>query len=395
MVNNFDNIKFGSVFFDDPESPQDGWAALYDTEKKIAEPFRIQGTGSLTSEAVWLSNLSYDNSYQAGLIDHPRIKISSFYRSDIRTLMREFGFGEGDFDDAASFFAEQFYRTMTLCHKHYHIKTIGLTLKDTLRPALLRADRRVDNAGLAHAFDSAMQTIQRCEGRTPKGSKMLSFRFPRVAYAKKILEFPVPSGKWKEVKGAVSADQVAEKFSKKPVICRINVEDIRPDLVNLVSFSNGAKNPRFWATSQEIYYLNKIAEVEILSSFVCDEYTTMSTMKPLIDEGVAGDLSVSTGLIAENHWVACASQFRSRSGEQIISGRAVWMRSWDRMICYLAAKSFHDAGFHVKSYGTGSVLLAVPVNMFDYCLDIAAELDLLPPIQAIKELTEEFADGLD
>lgn len=395
MTDNFQNIKYGAVFFDEPEYPAEGWAALFDEEKGYAEPIRIRSTGDLTSEAVWLSNLTYDNAYNSGLIDHPRIKISSFYRSDIKTLMKEFGFQDGDYTDAASFFAEQFCRTMRLCHKHYGIKSIGITLKDTLRPVLLKADRRVPNDGLAHAFDSAMQTIQRCEGRIPKGSRILSFRFPRISYAKKIMQFPVPAGKWKEVRADVTADQVAEKFSEKPVLCRINVENVRPDLVNLVSFSNGAKNPRFWATSQEIYYLNKIADVEILTSYVCESYEMLDTMKPLIDEGVAGNLSVSAGLIAENHWVACASQFRSRTGEQIVSDRAVWLRSWDRMICYLAAKKFHEAGFHVCSYGTGSVLVAVQTTMFDFALEIASELELLPPIHAIKELVEEFADGLD
>jgi len=390
--NRLSEFRFGAVFFDDPENPEEAWATIHGNE-----PERVGGTGDLPSDVIWVSNVDWNSAMQSGLISHPNIKISTFFRSDIKTLSREFGFNEDKNVEASQHFAEIFDRVVRLLIKHYNVTKLESTLKDSMRPTLLSPDRSKGKKNLDYAIESAMQTFQRCEGRTPKGSKMLSFRFPRVEYARKLLEFPVPLGNWKQVRGQViTADDVSKKFAEKPVLCKISIRDIDPTVANLVSFSNGSKEPRFWATSQEIYYLSKVSDIEIQSTYVCEGYESPSAKRDVINEGKAGELSVSCGLIAENHWVSMASPYKGQFSKiNIYSDRATWMRAWDRMLCFVSAKRFADAGFHISSYGTGSILVAIPPSMLDYALEIAGELRMIPPVHAINELLEEFADGLD
>jgi len=396
-VTGLSSMRFGAVFFDDPKNPADGWACIHGQDSE-----RIAGTGDLPTDVIWISNLDFSNSLRAGLISHPNIKQSQFFRTDISALCREFGFTEGDNLEASIYFAEIFDRVVRLLIKHYNVKSLKMTLRDTLRPRLLGPDKWFGKKDLDLAIDNAWQSYQQCEGRTPKGSKILAFKFPRLDYARKILQFPVPVGEWRQVRitkdNIITPQDVAEKFAEKPILCKIVVRDVDPEISDLVSFSNGANNSRVWATGQEIYYLSKVAHVEIKAAFVCTRYGAANYNRQLIDEGKAGELSVSCGLIAENHWAAMSYPYTIGSGKDklvIKSPRATWMRSWDRMLCFVAAKKFVDAGFHIKSYGNGGIIIAVPPSMLDYALEIASELKIVPPIHAINEMLNEFTDGLD
>lgn len=387
---NISDFGFGCVFFDDQDDPVEGWATI-----SSQNPVRIFSAGDLSNDVIWLTNLDYKSFNLAGLSGRLNMKRSSFFRSDLSTLSREIGLDCEDNFKLSFFFSEIFERVMRISFSHYKFKKIEETLSDTIRGSLLPKDKNTGNLVVDYAIEQATQSLQRCEGRIPKGSSFVSFRFPRVDYAREILSYPVPNGGWKILSKDIGVDEISEKYIETPLLCKIKITDIDPSYAGIISFANGSGAPRVWATGQEIAFLSKFSSVRIQKCFFAEEYTSPTRLakRDIMDFGKAGHFSLSSGILAENHWVAMSSKCRLFYGD-VYSARACWMRSWDRILCLFAVKEFVDAGFHVSMYGTGSLVAAVTSTDAKAAVAIASKFKMVAGISFLRNIYDSEAEKI-
>lgn len=384
------SINFGFVYFDDPiGGPSTGWASI-----DGAPATRIRHPSELPSDIQWWTNLPFNSYIQSGLAKTNRFRHSDYLRVKQQNLIREIGIGDRfvEANRAASSLSEIYARCMRLLHKHYGIhfpKEDSLAAE--LRPLLADADRSV-SVEIDEAGDQSSIEYTLCSCRKPWGTTEVTFQRPRLQHAIDVLQAPVPKQQWMFVaeKDMPPVDKRVEWIlsQSRPALVKIVVERINPDWAPLVAFgSTPRKVPRNWVTHPYLLLLSRFADIRVEAAFFADDYTVGASRVPLIDEGMVGPLSLSVGILAENHWSAMAreTRFQHSQGRKFYSPRAAWMRSADNFHCLVAAMQLYGAGFPVVRYGCGSVGVAIAGNMKE-ATDVAKRAGLLPPITVGEDI---------
>ncbi|KVT01097.1 hypothetical protein WK47_24795 [Burkholderia ubonensis] len=151
---------------------------------------------------------------------------------------------------------------------------------------------------------------------------------------------------------------------------------------------------REWVSHPELIWLSRFAPIQIKSVFRAAEYKALPE-KMLLPNFLAADplmeLSYSAGLLAENHWMALATdEFNKLTKKRSLTPRAVWLRSVDRAESFVLAKKAADSGMTVTGYSSGAVRLRLLRSELFKGLEFAIENNLSsPPFD--KLITEEDA----
>ena len=393
---------FGCVLFDVKElegrgwlaSPGPGWASI-DGERAV----RIKSPEDLKKEILWLTNMDKKTFWESGCHRSENMKYSGYLRTELHQILREMGVHPKHVPVSKSteVMSEVFARTLRLSKENYGISTFGAgDLFEDIGGAILVPDTSI-SLEVDEVMARAFQDFVSCERKVLKGGKHVTFRRPRRLHADQILDTPVPFGKWDFIDSSkLPAERLRLDWllsQKSPVVSKVKVNgffkransnvDVSKLLVQGEALSaGGRKKERNWMTHSEMMYLAKFAMLEIQAAFVAEEYRMPLASKGLPHGEVATHLSMSSGLLAENHWVSMASRSRSvetRSRRTLVSPRAAWLRSADRFFCFSGAVSMAAAGFEVTSYGVGGINVFVPDGELGSVLALAKEAGLLSP----------------
>lgn len=399
-------MQTGFVLFDIPQSPSAGWASIAGEE-----PFRLKGIGDLDTGVKWITNLDWGQSRDAGIMGHPAFRRNDFFRTKFEDkgacIAKEMGLVDSDPEAKVAALAEVADRVNRLATKYYgfNLETAGDTLTASMRELLLnqKDPAKFGSDDFELACHNAYQVIQKCTARL-KGSKIMHFRWPRLMYAQKMLEFPVPIGKWtlldkkfipekREQRNNWLMDMVFEL----PAICKIRVSNVSEEVAQVLSFSSGSPGrgaggaaiQRSWASIHEVCQFIPFADVDVEAIYVAESYANIHDLvrSPLLEEGVAGETSISAGIMAENYWVSLALD-EKRFGQHIISPRAVWVRAWDRVMSFKAAWEFAEAGIQSFMYGYGGVWAVLQPGDYEDALEVAEKQGLIVP-RTLLELMDE------
>lgn len=384
--------KTGCVLFDDPAMRTGGWVAVADEDGTVSEPYRIDGTGRLSSDVVWWTNLDWTQMSTAGLLSNARFRPESFLRIRMAAIFAEWGAGDADPDRKVVLGATLFWRIMMFVFLHYGFERIPI---DFLKSGLRDVWRRdpVLSPVLREALKDSLTEFTSCErtdASVANSSRNCSFTIPRASLARGIMATPVPLGEWKVVpEDKIPRNYAVDESIRKwlieggvPVLIQATVTDINPERNAIFGFGSGVRrraspggasyrfhseSNRSWMTLDEAIVLSSYAKVIVKKAIAADpekmeKLENLAPGWPVKEEGPLEDLSWSYGLFLENIWVARAFPFPREAETSVWQ---VFYRSYDHVLCMQSAWMLHQHGIIVTGYGAGRIFAKIPNGMTD------------------------------
>jgi hypothetical protein len=247
----------------------------------------------------------------------------------------------------------------------------------------------------------------------PKGGRSITLRAPRVAHAREMLAQPVPMGPWRFLKRDAlpkRAEIVEWLTNGPPVIARISIANLAPQIAEIFAWGSGAKDDdgkpmvRHWAATPELLTLAHFTDLDIDAAWVGTGYGPPMPVPAAVDPARAtptAHASISFGLVSEAIWgaacrrapaalVRAASGYGGKGGRHGGGGggasgggkrpslgvafRALWIRAADRAAMFRAAAGLRSQGWAVSGYGAGGVTVcALPEALAEVVRDDLAE----------------------
>jgi hypothetical protein len=403
-------FKFGVVLFDSVWKPSSAWVSLGGQKAyRIAEPHE------LATDTIWWTNLPYETFYErTNTWRSLTVKHDKYLTRSPNGVMEEWGLDSetvtGDF--AVQLLAAAFSRVMQLAFRllNRHSKGAGLMMfgGQTLRRDFQCLWPAIENprGDMAVAINSTLWsniTVVQRDG-LPKGSVSV-LRMPRFAYALEMLKTPVPQGSFelhRDLQGMADAEFQAMLTQPKPSFVEVDINRIEEDLAPFFGFQSGTRPQKTWLPQNELLVLSKIADLNVCSAYVGQEYTTLWEKLPqdvkdfLLDE--ASENSWSAGIIAETIWLSAILSEKvkvSNDGPRALASLpGIWLLAADRMNMALAAIQCADRGYFVSAYGLGMINVRVPEGDKANLIRDGMTLGLLPGLRDVYDSGAKFASSI-
>lgn len=393
--------RFGVAIFDNHQDLRSGWACLPGKEE-----FRFRHPVDLPNDSIWITSVDGNEFNDIQKLHH--LRPSDFFRSKLRNIAADIGMpteGEDWARPAVRALSEVVNRAALIAVQVYQwddpLQMLRApSLVEDIRKALVKPMPVLQN--MRSPLLSAYQSYSSPErGNTfEPGSTIVTLRLNRLAYAKRLLQTSMPDGAWaytgKEETHGFSYPLERALNPDLPCIVEATIETSQtdPDISILAAFGAGPgrrNGLRSWISQPELQWLSKYAKVHISRVY----YTTNT--RPLIErfqlpELLAADdlweLSIAAGLVAECHWSALTIPAYSPNlpSKKDITVYGVWLRAVDRALCFDLSLRAHKAGFLVKSYGNGSIVVSLAKTRLPELLNFSMENGIAHP--SFREIFE-------
>lgn len=396
MTNGFVNTKpshYGICLFDG-RVPGPGWMAIDGGPAR-----RIEGPGDLNTGTLWWVNLTYDECRDTGLLLNPWIRHSGFLRASMDALVDDLGLVPAPPSQRSQELSGYFERLMRMVARAGVVpRAASLThdLAQVFPPAAFPSD------DIEQPCRHAYQDWTRTHVRPPGAGVTVALHFPRIPYAWRQLQIPVPDAAcgWTFVPPS-SLPPGRDRLSwisrlQVPSLVKVRLNRIQPEVSDIFAFGTGARDNdssllrRQWMSEPEamaLIALTDTGDTEIVIEGVwLANRSCPQTPPPAFDflwNDPAFAASWSAGVLAENLWVAACAREKvaPRSGRtQRVSFRAVWARAVDRVRLCQVALALRAKGWAVLNYGVGALRVSITPDAKNELLADALALGLVPPL---------------
>lgn len=395
--------RIGVAWFDDPERPGAGWACVQGTE-----PRRIDGPQALALDYTWATNW-------VGQPGPPpygsHVRDEHFLGVALGALADQWGLGASRQDvapsDRVAVLAELARRLVNLVTRHYGEPVTGdgrlrmpASLFDWVRDALRHKSPPTPMGSIE--ADQALRGAYLLEHISPIDpdyrTQAVEFLFPRARYAQMLLGLrgPAAGSTFEPYRGLVPRGYsepgptgeiyrfLSGLASRQPALVELHFKTTDRTVGALMG-PVSRHRLRTWFAAEEAAQLAAYGQVAVRRVFVAEQYSPLGAgALALPREGQAGEVAPSYGVLSELHWRALADP-NIGTGEAVahstgpMPARAVWVATWDRLLCLQAALAFHAKGLQVSRYGQGRVSVQVPFDgpetaaavMDRFCLQVA------------------------
>lgn len=362
-------------------------------------PFTFSSAADLPSQALWVTNASSDELYEAGLGRTPRIANDGYFRTRLSQMVHELGLQVLTMDHQVAILAE-----LLGCAAEMLKSQLGLTQYPAYGMAqavgqLYGSAEPPKGMAVYQVAEQAGQRFTACErSRRYEQADVFSFWYPRCAWAAEMLDIPLPGGDIKLVpRHALPAHgnnpmAVVEWAYEQsiPLFARVKIHGLEDSIGKLMNYGAGAmdvkknsgvgrdydaRNFREWCALPELSLLASHGDVEVLQVAVADGWQSTG-LKTFRTKRSA--ISYAYGLAAENLWVGT---LRRNSGNFGISKTlsTAWLQAEDRMRCLLAATRLQTLGMEITTYGNGRIGVVCPKSVRALIPQAALEQGLLYP----------------
>ncbi len=377
---------FGVAIFD--ESRPSGWACL-----PGGDPFRFRSPADLSSSAIWVTSDS-ETAFRERWGGEHHLRPADFV-SKLTYIAADYGiYLEGQkasfgayAEKACATLAPVINSAMLLASQVYKWKTPSAYVKDNiffkdLRKYLFDQARPQEIPGaMRAALAASYQSYSFTGGGFVPGGAIVTLRFNRMTYAKRVMEMKFPDPVWSYGSTEVSTsfqmgiDEALDE--ERPCLLNVTVDFSHKDsgIAQMIAYGNTARSSngrsilRTWMTQRELKWIHKYANVQIVGAVIAQgsqELPEKIRLPKILYSDPVYDLSMPAGLVAESHWRALADSYYKPSveGKTEITPWAAWLRAQDRALCFELAQSLYERGFSVVSYGNGSVVVSLePVRL--------------------------------
>ena len=348
-----------------------GWASI---EGEPAMMF-VRYT-DMASDVMWITNLGFEAFRARGFQNVHNLRGDNFFQTSLRQMDVDLRLSLHSPDNSvlAQVLSRIVSRAMHGIQTSYPANQIDRILGtynlSTGLQTVLCADKSTEEQ-VDVALEKSWQRHSACDVTAQpwvRDRVVVTLRRNRLAHAMNVLGSLVPAGTWERIPESKLPHKDAEFYlaGNRPFVAQIVMTRINPDVAKILSFGaqfrgrrRGAGPTREWATSNEIAMLCQFASISVKSIYLADRAMPLDEHYQL-PETLTHDpllmLSYSAGLIAEAHLTSVTVQKpTAHSDRKIVSPRATFLASYDRVLTFGYAAMVLQAGFIVSSYGAGSV----------------------------------------
>jgi hypothetical protein len=386
--------EIGIMLYDNPKECASGWASVNGIEATY-----VRQHSDLANNVTWITNGEFSQFITLGHRNVHNLRSLTFFRTQINQICADLGYEMmgAHARGAAQAVSEVATRVFRLAAQGYQWKAGELANADSLHENIKsRFPRDVypNNPALERALRSAYQTdsaLSRAD--FVPNSVFLTMRVNRLDHARQILACPIPDDAWEYIPNVklpvAQRDRLA--FCLKhdmPILAEVVLDMTRADseYAALAAFGQRVQSRmvlREWVSHPELLWLARFTPLEIKSVFRSADYRTLPE-RTLLPATLTSDpllhLSYSAGLLAENHWMALASdEYNKMLKKKSLTARAVWLRAADRALCFSVAKKAVDRGFTVTGYSTGAVRVRLLRSELMRAMEFAIENKITCP----------------
>lgn len=369
---NSGDMKFGCVIFDDTTLHQTGWKATGEGE---ATRINFQGTGSLPSDTVWLTNMSYALSSQSGLLQNYRFQQNDYLREELIKMASRHGIQ--DSREVAEFGAKVFSRslkaTQTILRADCNYVP-QYSLKYGFRESLWGKDPCLP-LEVARIVDESVSYNCNCERNAFSSFDddiIGYFKVPARQHSLNILEVVLPFGDFVEIdkknlpKHGVTREQIAQWIleCKMPGFFRITCNNFDEDFNRLINFGvSPSANKRQWICTPELVWLASFADITIHQAVISKEAVQLKEASQLIASiPEIADISLSLGIVFENVWTGLSGRLPDRmcsGNKKSVNPFTPFFRAQDRIALFEKAFAMARLGYDVLGYATGTLRVSI------------------------------------
>ena len=389
-------MRVGAILFDPNNniiasdrtvvSLDNAWASISGGKAR-----RVQSIHDLPSDVQWLTNLTYNNFYRAGLQRHPNFRNEGWLRTLFNQLIAELGIDSNSVtpDVTVSTISSIVQRLVTVATDRYGVETKSKRLNEDFAIAMGAPRSTLPDIFYNH-FDAvadhpSVSVIH--STNYSAGLATVTVRRNRLRHAREVLATPVPCDTGWELEKIVARDRNDKWLEtlNTPFLVKCTVSNVKPIIAEVLSWGSGSRNVRTWLTDIEWRIVRQYGDVTVSSALVCKNPATPLQQLDLLPNGPLDELSFTNGLIAEQIWTAMTNKQRYKGDSSRYTAAAAWLRSADRMVMFDYAQKLQARGLNVMSYGVGNVVLRYPENGLRRTLDIATDIGLMPPASKLAE----------
>lgn len=400
-------MKIGFVLFDEGQSDE-GWAS-----KCGEESYRISNWSQLDNDYIWISNIPFKEYHKYSFSKLGHIKESHYFRVPPSSIIKELKL-ENNLDRATSIISKIFCRIAKIGQEKFGVNPSDNNavyryanfFMNKILPSSFLEEPTEKNVSINQILESATQNYQNQIGMKPNGYKAVNLQFPKNAYFQWIFSQKFPKNKsWKRVKfregsveigfekgkeipGTASTIKIFKKLSEEnATLFNIKVKSIEPQFQSFATFGCGKDTnqaKREWVTFVELNEMVSYSKIEIIKAIKTEsDFLPESVLHKSHLEAV----SYSNGLFLENLFSALSSPIKN--GSMKYHGSIPFLRAYDRMACFRAAKVLNEEGYFIFSYSVGKIVVLVPENKVNDLIHLALHFGLIPPLELISGTINE------
>jgi hypothetical protein len=394
LFDSANNITIGDKTF---ASLDNGWASVG------GEPaVRISSIHDLSSDVLWVTNLTEEQFYRAQLTSHPNFRSEGYLRSSLRHIYSELGVDPlvVSPDTVTETLSTVVQRTVDFARTRYGIKPRGKALNEDFA-YVLNAPRSQISAELYTMFEgSAQHSYVRTVTTNSflNNGQALTLRRNRLVHARELLTMPVPPDtQWEYISrdrlpsSKRDIESMLSQSNTAFLVC-CEVKRINPAVAEVFSIGSGARTIRNWLTDVEWRRALEWAEIEYNGVLLCGAPSTPAPQHEALPQGEYAPLSFTCCLTAEQIWTALTMK-RGGRDEPRYTAAAAWLRAMDRMAMFSFAQKLHARGLTVWGYGGGNVVVMYPEGGLRHALDVTTDVGLLAPANKLLEAKRALPEG--
>lgn len=366
------DMKLGCVIFDDPRLHQTGWKAI---GEEAACRINFQGTGSLPSDTIWITNMGYEVSAQSGLLSNYRFQKSDYLREDLLRMAERHGIW--DSREAAEYGAKVFTRalramqTLLGCEANYVPR---FYLKAGFREHLWGKDPCLPK-DIVKIVEEAISYNCNCERNafTPRGEDVIGyFKVPPREHCLNVLQVSLPLGDISEiskntlpVKGTPRQDILDWLLNQQaPGFFRVTCCNFDDNFNRLINYGvSPSASKRQWVSSPELAWLASFADVTIHQAYIAQSSAMLTEAIKMVEQmPEISELSISMGILYENIWSGMSTKLPERmcpGDKKSVNPFTPFIRAQDRISLFPKAFTMNQLGFDVLGYATGTIRVSL------------------------------------
>lgn len=273
-------MRVGAVLFDASNvivasdrtvvSLDSAWASIGGGQAR-----RVQSIHDLPSDVIWLTNLTYNNFFRAGLHRHPNFRNEGWLRTLFNQLVAELGIDLNCVSPSTtvSTIAAIAQRTVTVAQSRYAVIPKNKRLNEDFAVAM-----GVPRSGLPDMFYSHFDAVADHPSvsvihGTNYGSALptVTVRRNRLRHARDVLETPVPTDSGWELERSVAPDR-NDKWLESintPFLVKCAVSNVKPMIAEVLSWGSGSREVREWLTDIEWRVVRQHGDVAVSAALIC------------------------------------------------------------------------------------------------------------------------------
>lgn len=386
--------RFGLTLFHNPSTPTSGVACVAPRATHV-----FNRRNELASDVLWISNAS-DGAQAQNFRD------LSYLRSTPTQIAADLGVSLNDTVDGLPVVAETVGRVRDMAAQAYPWNDFSTDWSHKSLPISI-AKILPSTGEILSSMESALRQAHQTYSSVPdrpyldgNAQTIYTLRVNRMRYAQYICSTTLPSNAWIAVPNVSSHDLSMDDFldPTRPSLVEVSIEfstglneAVTPALTAFGSDKVMGRTPlRKWVSQPELAWLVEHANVHIQSAFIsqgCEKLGPGHALPAQLMADPVQALCISTGLVAECHWVGLSSKVSVRRAANsatakfvdLVSPAAVWLRAADRAYCFAMAKIVAARGLQVTGYGYGAVSFFGPRGNVPMVMELADELGTCHP----------------